>query len=35
MFYNVKVPEKTGNDLNNDLKEIKKMGFSGEKELQR
>ena len=27
MFYNVKVPEKTGNDLNKDLKEIKKWAF--------
>ena len=32
MFYNVKVPEKTGNDLNNDLKEIKKKwAFQGKR----
>ena len=31
MFYNIKVPEKTANDLNNDLKEIKKWAFQGKR----
>ena len=31
MFYNIKVPAKTANDLNNDLKEIKKWAFQGKR----